>query len=165
MRKFLPVALALMLLAAAHATRTQATADAGQKNAQQARAALDAMVQALGGPAWLNMKNQMRQGQVAAFDHGKPEPGTTEYWEFHAWPDHDRIEYTKHRDVVQFYLGRAGWEVTYKGKAPLPQEQVDDFCAAATTPSRPPSSSGSTTPAPSSSTRASAWPRATWPTR
>jgi hypothetical protein len=74
MRKFLPVALALMLLAAPHATRTQATADAGQKNAQQARAALDAMVQALGGQAWLNMKNQMRLGQVAAFDHGKPNP-------------------------------------------------------------------------------------------
>ena len=32
--------------------------------------------------------------------------GTTEYWEYHAWPDHDRIEYTKHRDVVQFYVGR-----------------------------------------------------------
>ena len=126
MRKFLPVALALMLLAAAHATRTQATADAGQKNAQQARAALDAMVQALGGPAWLNMKNQMRLGQVAAFDHGKPEPGTTKYWEFHAWPDHDRFEYTEHRDWLLFYIGRAGWEVTYKGKAPLPQEQVDD---------------------------------------
>jgi hypothetical protein len=46
MRKLLPVALALMLLAAPHATWTQATADASQKNAQQARAVLDAMVQA-----------------------------------------------------------------------------------------------------------------------
>ena len=73
MRKFMPVALAMMLLAAPHVIWTQANADAGQKNAQQARAALDAMVQALGGPAWLNMKNQMRQGQVATFDHGKPE--------------------------------------------------------------------------------------------
>jgi hypothetical protein len=59
-----------------------------------------------------------------------------EYFEFHQWPDHDRIEYTKHRDVVQFYVGRTGEEVTYKGKAALPQEQVDDFCAAATTPSK-----------------------------
>ncbi|MGP8226213.1 MAG: hypothetical protein ACLQGT_08670 [Terracidiphilus sp.] len=126
MRKFMPVALAMMLLAAPHVIWTQANADAGQKNAQQARAALDAMVQALGGPAWLNMKNQMREGQVATFDHGKPEPGTTKYWEFHAWPDHDRFEYTEHRDWIIFYVGRAGWEVTYKGKAPLPQEQVDD---------------------------------------
>jgi hypothetical protein len=49
------------------------------------------------------------------------------YFEFHEWPDHDRIEFTKHRDVVQFYLGRTGEEVTYRGKAPLPQDQVDDF--------------------------------------
>jgi len=127
MRRVYWVALALIMLAAPLATRTQTTEDAGQKNAKQARAALDAMVQALGGEAWLNQKNQMREGRVAAFFHGKPSGGTTEYWEYHAWPDHDRIEYTKHRDVVQFYLGRAGTEVTFKGKAALPQEQVDDF--------------------------------------
>src|SRR5208337_2045996 len=107
--------------------QTQPTDDASVKNAKQARAALDAMVQALGGQAWLNMKNSMRQGHVAAFFHGKPNEGTTEYWEYHAWPDQDRIEYTKHRDVVQFYLGRQGWEVTYRGKKALPQDQVDDY--------------------------------------
>jgi hypothetical protein len=69
----------------------------------------------------------MRQGQVAAFFHGKPSGGTTEYWDFHEWPDQDRVDYTKHRDVVQFYLGRQAWEVTYRGKKPLPQEQVDDY--------------------------------------
>jgi hypothetical protein len=127
MRKLLLVAMAVLVLAVPPATWTQTTGDAGQKNAQQARAALDAMVQALGGDAWLNVKNQMRHGHIAAFFHGQPDPGTTEFWEFHSWPDSDRIEYTKHRDVVQFYLGREGWEVTYKGKKALPQEQVDDF--------------------------------------
>src|ERR1035437_2520723 len=127
MRKVYWVALALIMLAAPLATRPQVTEDAGQKNAKQARAALDAMVQALGGEAWLNQKNQMLEGRVAAFFHGKPSGGTTEYWEYHAWPDHGRIEFTKHRDMVQFYVGRAGTEVTYKGNAPLPQEQVDDF--------------------------------------
>lgn len=128
MRRFLTMALAALLLLAAPLTaRTQTAEDAGAQNAKKARVALDAMVQALGGPAWLNMKNQTRQGHLAAFFHGKPDTGTTKFWEFHSWPDHDRIEYTVHRDVVQFYLGRVGWEVTYKGKAPLPQEQVDDF--------------------------------------
>src|ERR1035437_1225441 len=129
MRGVLPVALAMMLLAAPLTTRAQTApeSDAGASNARQARAALDAMVQALGGPAWLNLKNQMREGRAAAFYQGKPSGGTTDFWEFHAWPDRDRIEYTAHRDVVQFYLGRAGSEVTFKGTAPLPQEQVDDF--------------------------------------
>ena len=127
MRGILPLGLALLMLAAPLTTHTQNSDDAGAKNAQKARAALDTMVQAMGGPAWLNMKNQMRQGHVAGFDHGSPEEGTTDYWETHAWPDQDRIEYTKHRDVLQFYLGREGWEVTYRGKKALPQEQVDDW--------------------------------------
>ncbi len=101
--------------------------DDAARNAAQARSALDAMVKALGGDAWLNMKNQVRQGHIAAFFQGKPDLGTTKFWEFHAWPDHDRTEFTPHRDVVQFYIGREGWEVTYRGKKPLPQDQVDEY--------------------------------------
>jgi len=101
MRRFLRAALVLILLAAPLTTRPQTASDAGQKNARQARVVLDAMVQALGGQAWLNVKNQMRQGNVAAFFHGEPSGGATEYWECHAWPDHDRIEYSRHRDEEQ----------------------------------------------------------------
>lgn len=119
--------LALILMACPLRTQTQTSEDAAAQNAKKARVVLDQMVQALGGQAWLNQKNVMRQGQVAAFFHGHPDVGTTEYFEFHQWPDHDRTEFTKHRDVVQFYIGRTGEEVTYKGKAALPQEQVDDF--------------------------------------
>jgi len=127
MRRMLPLSLAIAMIATPLIARAQTVVDAGQSNARQARAALDAMVQALGGQAWLAVKNQMRQGHVAAFYQGKPDAGTTRYWEYHAWPDHDRIEFTPHRDVVQFYIGRAGSEVTYKGKAPLPQEQVEEY--------------------------------------
>jgi len=69
----------------------------------------------------------MREGHIGAFFHGNPDPGTTQYWECHEWPDKDRIEVTKHRDVVEFYVGRTGMEVTYKGKAALPQDLVDDW--------------------------------------
>jgi hypothetical protein len=127
MRRVLPVLLALLMAAASHIGRTQAADDAGSKNANQARAALEAMEQALGGQAWLEMKNQMRAGHMAAFFQGKPSGGTTPYWEYHAWPDQDRIELTKHRDVVDFYLGRTGSEVTFRGSNPLPQDQVDEF--------------------------------------
>jgi hypothetical protein len=127
MRGILPAGVVFLLLAATPVTRTQTSDDAADKNTKQARAALDAMVQAMGGPAWLNMKNMMRQGHVAGFDHGQPGEGTTDYWDYHAWPDRDRIDFTKHRDVVQFYIGREGWEVTYRGRKALPQEQVDDY--------------------------------------
>jgi hypothetical protein len=139
MRKGFAVGLALVVLAMpmgskaqvaddAGAKKTsQAADDSGAKNAAKARAALDAMVKAMGGDAWLNAKNMVREGHIAAFYHGNPDLGTTLFWDFHQWPDHDRAEYTKHRDVVQFYEGRKGTEVTYRGAKPLPQEQVDDF--------------------------------------
>jgi len=117
----------LIALSAGTVLQAQTGSDVADKNAQQARAALDAMVKALGGQAWLEMKNQMRQGHIAAFYQGKPDLGTTLYWEFHQWPGHDRMELTKHRDVLQIFLDRAGWEVTYRGKKALPQDIVDDF--------------------------------------
>ena len=61
------------------------------------------------------------------FSRAIPIPVRRSIYEFHQWPDHDRIEYTKHRDVVQFFVGRQGWEVTYRGKKPLEKDIVDDF--------------------------------------
>jgi hypothetical protein len=138
MRERVAVVLAGMVLAMPLGLRAQADNpgakvqqqpidESAEKNAARARGILDAMVKALGGDAWLNMKNQVQEGHIAAFFHGNPDPGTTLFWEFHQWPDRDRLEYTKHRDVVQFYMGRKGIEITYRGAKPLPQEQVDDF--------------------------------------
>lgn len=127
MRRVLPMTLALLLMTVLFNARAQTAEELGAKNAQQARAVLDEMAAALGGQRWLNQKNRLCQGRVAAFYHGYAAGNTTELWEFHAWPDQDRIEFGKHRDTVQFYLGRQGWEVTFKGKATLPQEQVNDY--------------------------------------
>jgi hypothetical protein len=125
--KFAVYVLLVLALMSPHTMQTQTGDSTGDKNAQQARAALDAMVQALGGSAWLNIQNMERQGHIAAFFHGNPDLGTEETFEFHQWPDHDRIEITKHRDVVEFIIGRQGWEVTYRGKKALDKDTIDDF--------------------------------------
>jgi hypothetical protein len=117
----------VVLVLAMAAGLAHAQSDEAQKNAAQARAALDAMVKALGGDAWLNMKNQMLKGSIAAFFQGRPDPGTTLAYEFHAWPDMDRIELTKHRDVVEFFVGRKGWEVTFRGKKAMDAEILNDY--------------------------------------
>ncbi len=127
MRTILPWVLTAALTAAPAAVGAQAGESTGQKNADQARAALNQMVQALGGNLWLNINNVEIDGHIAAFFQGNPDLGTTQYFDFHQWPDHDRIEITKHRDDVLFYIGRQGWEVTYRGKKALPKDQLDDF--------------------------------------
>ncbi len=129
MRTLIHLALAAFLTGSALAqTNTTAQAnDAASKNAQQARILLDAMVNALGGQQWLDVKNSEQHGHVAGFSHGNPNLGTMEVWQYHQWPDRDRIDVSKKRDVVEFFLGDKGEEVTYRGMHPLPQEQVDEF--------------------------------------
>jgi hypothetical protein len=113
-------------------TSTQRANDEAAQNAAKARAALDRMVQAMGGQAWLGMKNKEVDGHAAAFFHGNPDLGTTLTYEYHQYPDHDRIEVTKHRDVVEFFIGDQGWEVTYRGKKSIDSDQsgkemLDDY--------------------------------------
>lgn len=129
MRSRLVLALALLVaLALPRPAPAQSSGDPeADKNAAQARAVLDAMVKALGGDAWLNLRNTMQRGHVAAFFQGRPDLGTTELWIYHQWPDLDRIEVTKHRDVLNFYLAGKAWEVTYRGKKPLPEDIADEF--------------------------------------
>lgn len=108
-------------------TATPAIDPAADKNAAKAHEILDAMVKALGGDAWLNLKNTVRQGHLAAFHRGDPDPGTLLFFDCHEWPERDRFEFGKHHDVYQFYLGRKGVEITYRGLKALPKEQVDEF--------------------------------------
>ena len=132
-RRILLWAVGVLMIWAPFAGRTQApqaanpATDDAAKNAAQAHAVLDAMIKAMGGDAWLNMKSQYREGHYAVFFHGTPDLGTTKFYEVHSWPDHDRTEFTTHRDVMQFFIGRQGWEVTYRGKKPLPADQVEDY--------------------------------------
>ena len=127
MRGILPMALVVLAFAAPALVRAQTGDQAAGKNTEQARAALNAMVQALGGQAWLNIKNQMVEEQVAAFFQGQPDLGTTLIWDYHQWPDRDRIEETKHRDADEIFIGNQGWEVTYRGRQQLPKDQAADF--------------------------------------
>lgn len=130
MRRFIFLVLVCVVFTAGGALYAQAPAsplDEAAKNAAKARVVLDKMVQALGGRAWLDIKNREQHGHIASFYRGNPDPGTTEVFEFHSWPDHDRLDVTKHRDYLQFYIGREAWEVTYRGKKPIAEEQLNEY--------------------------------------
>ncbi|WP_236656846.1 hypothetical protein [Acidisarcina polymorpha] len=95
-------------------------------NAQKARATIAAMVQALGGDRWLTLKDETFEGRTSGFYQGKPTGAIGDYFDLRRFPDRERVELGKKRDVVEFFLGDAGWEVTYRGKKALPQDQIDE---------------------------------------
>lgn len=89
--------------------------DAGAK---KARAILDSMIKAMGGQAFLTYSDVSEQGRTAAFYHGTPSGTSTLYWMFWKWPDMERVEFTKQRDIIYVRNGDKGYEITYKGTRP-----------------------------------------------
>jgi hypothetical protein len=101
--------------------------NAGDADAQKAAQVLDRMVMALGGERWMNITDVEQEGRSASFYHGNPNGGYTLFWSFHRVPDHDRIEATKQRNVVQIITGADAWEITFQGKHRLDKDVSTDF--------------------------------------
>jgi hypothetical protein len=96
-----------------------------QENARKARAVIDQGVKALGGDAFLNFTDLSSEGRRYSFHRGQPNSLGTLFWRFQKYPDKDRVEFTKKRDVLRIYNGDKGYEVTYKGVRNL--EMKDDL--------------------------------------
>src|SRR6202140_649129 len=97
-----------------------------QANAQKAKQIIDQTIQALGGQAYLNASDMKSEGRGYSFHHGQPNSLGTVFWRFKKFPDKDRVELTKKRDVIQIYNGDKGYEITYKGVRPLDQKDELD---------------------------------------
>jgi hypothetical protein len=98
-----------------------------QENVRKARALLDQMIQALGGQAYLNIQDVSWEGRTYSFFHGQPNSVGTLFWRFYKYPDKERFEFTKQRDVAFVYSGDKGYEITYKGTAFIDQPTVTDY--------------------------------------
>ena len=101
-----------------------AAKDPGVKKAKQI---LDDMIRALGGDAYLTLRDMKSEGRSYAFYHGRPSGMGIVYWRFWRWPDQERVELTKQRDVVELYLGDKGYEITYKGTATQDPKLLDEY--------------------------------------
>lgn len=95
-----------------------------QSNQQKARALVDQMVQALGGQAYLTVQDSYAEGRSGSFRHESLE-GWSLFYRFWKWPNVERTELTKQRDVVRLYLADQAYEITYKGIQMLNPEKED----------------------------------------
>lgn len=93
------------------------TTPGSDPSSQKARQLLDQMVKALGGEAWLTYKTSEQEGRSYSFYHGRPNSAGTLFWRFYEYPDKERRELTKQRDIVYIYTGDKGYERTFKGTA------------------------------------------------
>jgi len=100
---------------------------AAQENSTKAKTLLDQAIQALGGQAYLDIQDVSQQGRTYSFHHGETTSTGVLFWRFLKYPDKERIEVTKQRDVAYVYTGDKGYEVTYKGTAGLDAVALADY--------------------------------------
>ncbi len=96
-------------------------------SSSKARELIDRMIAALGGQAWLTYQTLSQQGRSYNFYHGKPTSEGILFWRFYEYPDKERRELTKQRDVVYIYNGGKGYERTYKGTAADEDKTVQEI--------------------------------------
>src|ERR1700682_1928040 len=98
-----------------------------RENAKKAGAVLNQTIQALGGSAYLNIQDITQEGRTYTFYHGRPSSLGILFWRFYKFPDKDRIELTKQRDVIYVYQGDTGTEITYKGPHPEDPKDLTEY--------------------------------------
>lgn len=120
-------ALPAETLAAPATWPTAHLASTKDPSVQKALQILNAMIKALGGDAYLNVRDSKTEGRAYGFYHGQPSGQGLEFWRFWEWPDKERIELTKQRDVIELNIGDKGYEITYKGTATQDPQQLQDY--------------------------------------
>lgn len=110
----------------------QSAVDAGNAapvdaSTQKARAALDAMVKAMGGEQWLSLQNEYEEGRISGFYHGNPTGVIDKFYDWRVPLGPERANLTKKQNVVEFYDEHSCTEVTYKGAHPQPQKDCDEY--------------------------------------
>ena len=97
------------------------------ENGKKAKALVEQAIEALGGQTYLTIRDREQQGRGYSFHHGTPNGTGAVFWSFAEFPDKERVEVTKERDIAELYVGDKAWEITYKGARPIKQKDLDDY--------------------------------------
>jgi len=98
-----------------------------QENTNKAKALIQQMIEALGGQAYMNIQDVTQEGRTYAFHHGEPEGAGVLFWRFYKYPDAERLELTKKRDVIEIFRDSEGFETTYKGTRQQDPKVLSDY--------------------------------------
>jgi hypothetical protein len=125
-----PFVLALSLFAQAQTPSSApppAASAADHSTTDKGKVLLDQMIQALGGKAYLEIKNSTQTGRTYNLFHGEANGPGVLFWRMVEFPDKERIEVTKQRDIAYVYNGEQGFEITYKGTATLDPKVLTEY--------------------------------------
>ncbi|MFZ0638650.1 MAG: hypothetical protein WAN33_16245 [Candidatus Acidiferrales bacterium] len=97
-----------------------------EQSAAKAKSLLQGMIQALGGSAYLNVKDSTCKGRLGSFGHSGALSGYDVFFDLVKEPDKDRQEMSKKRNIIYVTNGNQGWVLDRGGVSEEPAEQIAD---------------------------------------
>lgn len=97
---------------------------------RQGLAILRQAMAAMGGDIYLQANDRTVTGRAYGFaSTGDLADTGTPFWMFTHFPNEEREELGEKRDVIEIVDGTQGWEITYKGVAPMKASELSDALA------------------------------------
>lgn len=104
-----------------------ALAKSSDATVEKAHQMLAKMITALGGQAYLSYETREEYGRTYGFYKGEPNSTGNLFWRMWRFPNLERLELTKKRDVVYVHNGDTGYEITYKGTGSEDKKELEDY--------------------------------------
>ncbi len=126
-RRLAALAAVLALGCAATARAQNPDTLSPEESAARAKKLIQQAIQALGGPAYLGVKDITRTGRFAQFGHSGELTGYIRFWDFTKLPDKSRTEFSKKRNIITVDTATQGWELDRGGVQEAPADEIAHY--------------------------------------
>jgi outer membrane lipoprotein-sorting protein len=96
------------------------------QSAAKAKELVQQAIQALGGDAYLNLRDATCTGRSSQFGHSGELTGYEEFFDYSKLPDKERTEFSSKRNIVQIFNGDQGWVLDRGGVQEAPDEAIQE---------------------------------------
>ena len=96
-------------------------------SAAKAKAIMAQAITALGGDAYLKVRNSDCKGRAAQFEHSGGVVGYVQFHDYRQMPDKNRMEYGPKGNIVNVYAGKEGWTLDRGGVSDVPAQDMADY--------------------------------------
>ncbi len=93
----------------------------------KAKQVLQQLIDAFGGPTYLEIRDSDCEGRLARFGHNGEMNGYTNFKDYWRYPDANRTDYSKKGVIINLYVGDKGWTLDKGGVSELSVASVADF--------------------------------------
>jgi hypothetical protein len=125
--RFALVATTFVLLCAGSASAQSADTLMPEASTAKAKQILQQLIDAFGGPTYLDIKDSDCEGRLARFGHNGELSGYTNFKDYWRYPDANRTDYSKKGVIINLYVGDKGWTLDKGGVSEVSAASVADF--------------------------------------